>query len=132
MIRRQPRSTRTDTLFPYTTLFRSLRIGQHRSRRDQPAFDQSAERDARRSFRSHHHLHRALVERQSHLDALLRRGDIVVLALDADLMAPEALRDRARSAGAEEGIEDHVAGVRTGRSEEHTSELQYLKRNSYA
>src|SRR3546814_18106042 len=25
MIRRQPRSTRTDTLFPYTTLFRSLR-----------------------------------------------------------------------------------------------------------
>src|SRR3546814_3799238 len=26
MIRRQPRSTRTDTLFPYTTLFRSDRI----------------------------------------------------------------------------------------------------------
>src|SRR3546814_17539895 len=24
MIRRQPRSTRTDTLFPYTTLFRSI------------------------------------------------------------------------------------------------------------
>src|SRR3546814_9235844 len=28
MLRRQPRSTRTDTLFPYTTLFRSL-PGQH-------------------------------------------------------------------------------------------------------
>src|SRR3546814_2923624 len=27
MIRRPPRSTRTDTLFPYTTLFRSLDIG---------------------------------------------------------------------------------------------------------
>src|SRR3546814_20551065 len=26
MIRRPPRSTRTDTLFPYTTLFRSLHI----------------------------------------------------------------------------------------------------------
>src|SRR3546814_3646597 len=26
MIRRPPRSTRTDTLFPYTTLFRSLRF----------------------------------------------------------------------------------------------------------
>src|SRR3546814_7650420 len=26
MIRRPPRSTRTDTLFPYTTLFRSLRL----------------------------------------------------------------------------------------------------------
>src|SRR3546814_10034225 len=29
MIRRPPRSTRTDTLFPYTTLFRSA--GNHRS-----------------------------------------------------------------------------------------------------
>src|SRR3546814_13288930 len=28
MIRRPPRSTRTDTLFPYTTLFRSGRIAQ--------------------------------------------------------------------------------------------------------
>src|SRR3546814_13789096 len=28
MIRRPPRSTRTDTLFPYTTLFRSIRAGQ--------------------------------------------------------------------------------------------------------
>src|SRR3546814_1547629 len=27
MIRRPPRSTRTDTLFPYTTLFRSIRGG---------------------------------------------------------------------------------------------------------
>src|SRR3546814_9952162 len=37
MIRRPPRSTRTDTLFPYTTLFRS-RAGddQHRYRRQQP------------------------------------------------------------------------------------------------
>src|SRR3546814_15007198 len=29
MIRRPPRSTRTDTLFPYTTLFRSYMIGSH-------------------------------------------------------------------------------------------------------
>src|SRR3546814_1112540 len=28
MIRRPPRSTRTDTLFPYTTLFRSLQFGK--------------------------------------------------------------------------------------------------------
>src|SRR3546814_20861210 len=28
MIRRPPRSTRTDTLFPYTTLFRSLEVGE--------------------------------------------------------------------------------------------------------
>src|SRR3546814_18236059 len=30
MIRRPPRSTRTDTLFPYTTLFRSLDAGGRR------------------------------------------------------------------------------------------------------
>src|SRR3546814_11275235 len=29
MIRRPPRSTRTDTLFPYTTLFRSLLAQEH-------------------------------------------------------------------------------------------------------
>src|SRR3546814_14563618 len=29
MIRRPPRSTRTDTLFPYTTLFRSHSVGDH-------------------------------------------------------------------------------------------------------
>src|SRR3546814_3149652 len=32
MIRRPPRSTRTDTLFPYTTLFRSERAGGERPR----------------------------------------------------------------------------------------------------
>src|SRR3546814_4516959 len=35
MIRRPPRSTRTDTLFPYTTLFRS-RDRRHRSPRRRP------------------------------------------------------------------------------------------------
>src|SRR3546814_6028590 len=34
MIRRPPRSTRTDTLFPYTTLFRSFTI--HRGRPSRP------------------------------------------------------------------------------------------------
>src|SRR3546814_9081389 len=33
MIRRPPRSTRTDTLFPYTTLFRSVRSANPRNRR---------------------------------------------------------------------------------------------------
>src|SRR3546814_5577925 len=39
MIRRPPRSTRTDTLFPYTTLFRSPRSGaaiEGRARRGRP------------------------------------------------------------------------------------------------
>src|SRR3546814_4195345 len=36
MIRRPPRSTRTDTLFPYTTLFRSPRVA-HAARRGELA-----------------------------------------------------------------------------------------------
>src|SRR3546814_7620730 len=36
MIRRQPRSTRTDTLFPYTTLFRSLAGHEDHARRADP------------------------------------------------------------------------------------------------
>src|SRR3546814_2440056 len=35
MIRRPPRSTRTDTLFPYTTLFRSLARAQRLALRQQ-------------------------------------------------------------------------------------------------
>src|SRR3546814_9415235 len=43
MIRRPPRSTRTDTLFPYTTLFRSARCGDRPrdrllARHDRPSF----------------------------------------------------------------------------------------------
>src|SRR3546814_6551424 len=37
MIRRPPRSTRTDTLFPYTTLFRSPRRNEHAIGRRQAA-----------------------------------------------------------------------------------------------
>src|SRR3546814_3165750 len=41
MIRRPPRSTRTDTLFPYTTLFRSVGLGD---RNRQLARQQAGER----------------------------------------------------------------------------------------
>src|SRR3546814_4651839 len=36
MIRRPPRSTRTDTLFPYTTLFRSRQLEASRQIRNRP------------------------------------------------------------------------------------------------
>src|SRR3546814_20771003 len=44
MIRRPPRSTRTDTLFPYSTLFRSLRfdvsdVDVTKTSADDPGFD---------------------------------------------------------------------------------------------
>src|SRR3546814_2274494 len=57
MIRRPPRSTRTDTLFPYTTLFRSAAVPNpdsdgraipcrcHRSRASRPSRTRGADRD---------------------------------------------------------------------------------------
>src|SRR3546814_9433800 len=47
MIRRPPRSTRTDTLFPYTTLFRSLGLAAARDALENEGFE-SAERSADR------------------------------------------------------------------------------------
>src|SRR3546814_13057232 len=43
MIRRPPRSTRTDTLFPYTTLFRSGRQGQCAQDRSAALFGRAGE-----------------------------------------------------------------------------------------
>src|SRR3546814_19048453 len=48
MIRRPPRSTRTDTLFPYTTLFRSRLVGHARGRRAEGADLGRGPRPARR------------------------------------------------------------------------------------
>src|SRR3546814_1700391 len=53
MIRRPPRSTRTDTLFPYTTLFRSDRARRTTvDRRDVPLPARSAAREIHRDWRS--------------------------------------------------------------------------------
>src|SRR3546814_5450563 len=92
MRRRPPRSTRTDTLFPYTTLFRSLPGGPRTA------------------------------------------------------VAARAYRDRAAAIGCSQGvigcrdILPHCTALQptenitnwSGRSEEHTSELQSLMRISYA
>src|SRR3546814_11202634 len=42
MIRRPPRSTRTDTLFPYTTLFRSIVVREWRVDRSSGSLDPAA------------------------------------------------------------------------------------------
>src|SRR3546814_2223297 len=84
MIRRPPRSTRTDTLFPYTTLFRSLQLAEPDGEAERQRQDQDAE-----------------------------------LALDAEEPRPF-----------HQGTQDR--GTILVRSEEHTSELQSLMRNSYA
>src|SRR3546814_13154388 len=47
MIRRPPRSTRTDTLFPYTTLFRSILVAHCAQQHAGVALQQQAEQATR-------------------------------------------------------------------------------------
>src|SRR3546814_3412503 len=54
MIRRPPRSTRTDTLFPYTTLFRSVHFGHGLGKRGIAELDK-AFAPAKRLSRSEEH-----------------------------------------------------------------------------
>src|SRR3546814_5335072 len=102
MIRRPPRSTRTDTLFPYTTLFRSARIAE--------ALD-LVERTGERWCEAE--LHRG-------------RGELLRHDATADKSAAEACFLKARALARAQ--EAHL----WERSEEHTSELQSLMRISYA
>src|SRR3546814_9684121 len=104
MKRRPPRSSRTDTLFPYPTLFRS-----HRRRRCHPEHALHAEGPCR--FREERQLSGRRRRRGDRLFGR-RRGKLE----DAD---PRRLIRQHRR-----------AEVR--RSEEHTSELQSLMRISYA
>src|SRR3546814_8681121 len=78
MIRRPPRSTRTDTLFPYTTLFRSDRFaripGKHKAdhhARDDPA-DRAPHPDAGELQRRVAHLAERSEEHTSELQSLMR------------------------------------------------------------
>src|SRR3546814_4214008 len=116
MIRRPPRSTRTDTLFPYTTLFRSLGISysHYDSLYGVPvryATEPGQEQEAPR------------------LDVVQNRFDV-----RGEVDAGGGLFDRIRFRAATahyrhfELEEDNSVG----RSEEHTSELQSLMRISYA
>src|SRR3546814_8429093 len=108
MLRRPPRSTRTDTLFPYTTLFRS-----HRRR---PA----ELRDAIEAPR--HRIDEAcdLPQHEHPRDAV-----------HAGQRAHRLPRAERIGAAPFEGAAA-LGGKCLGRSEEHTSELQSLMRISYA
>src|SRR3546814_2971084 len=105
MIRRPPRSTRTDTLFPYTTLFRSrfLDIGVELS--DLSTKFGNAVLDATEAWSEH----------------------------VTDEAALEGVPDSDRAILAAYAREKGLPGwLITLRSEEHTSELQSLMRISYA
>src|SRR3546814_6886274 len=104
MIRRPPRSTRTDTLFPYTTLFRAVEpVDQLRAHRRFAL--QRAEQP---------------VDMGVGLRAALRREPRRLVEHQRARVAVDHHRLGERDVGGGE------------RSEEHTSELQSLMRISYA
>src|SRR3546814_6898844 len=80
MIRRPPRSTRTDTLFPYTTLFRSIAVDPHlvldRAAGDAIAFTQRAividQEFGHHEQRNALHIVRRSEEHTSELQSLMR------------------------------------------------------------
>src|SRR3546814_3483231 len=104
MIRRPPRSTRTATLFPYTTLFRSA---EHEDAR-RPVDDI----EALQSPESADQNRRDTDDRQNALEC-------------AHAVLPIGAAARSTVAASR-------SCARSGRSEEHTSELQSLMRISYA
>src|SRR3546814_9734019 len=115
MIRRPPRSTRTDTLFPYTTRFRSRAEGAEAVHR-RPRADRAAPPHAVLA-RQRHHAPIQLIGVE-----LIRIG-IVVHGRQASTTAGPAAKGSAATA---------PARPRRCRSEEHTAELQSLMRISYA
>src|SRR3546814_4644099 len=147
MIRRPPRSTRTDTLFPYTTLFRSSGRARILSRRSPPrARREHPPRPSRlqpqraaqcrglwpaRTRRFPSLLRRAL-RRDRRPGPPARKRDLRIRSGPVRTHAPPPARRAARLRR-----RDHVQKARQGdraatRSVEHTSELQSLMRISYA
>src|SRR3546814_1230475 len=122
MIRRPPRSTRTDTLFPYTTLFRSgrdvrLRIFVEHGKEGRTAYAMDA---LKRSMRWD--------ETRFGLEYDLDLFNIVAVS-DFNMGAME---NKSLNVFNDKYILADPETATDGRSEEHTSELQSLMRISYA
>src|SRR3546814_2336932 len=124
MIRRPPRSTRTDTLFPYTTLFRSLEAFGGFQRADIGLGRRGGIGNAGERVGAEHPRigARAAVEADR---AVIGVGDHRRIGGVGETRPAE---DAALLLGGLAGGE----AERGNRSEEHTSELQSLMRSSYA
>src|SRR3546814_10000896 len=144
MLRRPPRSTRTDTLFPYTTLFRSLQsIASFTAEQENGARERIELEDIAhlrgQSIKALAHVAR----RQRQIDLRRRRqrqaqrssSPITSSAnLNASLSTSpsiDTVKPPLRRISIRPGSDGVVSGS-AGRSEEHTSELKSLMRISYA
>src|SRR3546814_4690467 len=156
MIRRPPGFTRTDTLFPYTTLVRSghhLMAGQHGQVRDTllKAFSGLAGLEAYANDTDDKEIHSLIGVAKQYGDQVPHLVErIKAEAVDIQDQAQVMLMTAHRSKGLEfpqvillDDFQDLITDsgaqllldtppLRQERSEEHTSELQSLMRLSYA
>src|SRR3546814_2645466 len=114
MNRLPTRTTRTDTLFPYTTLFRSLGRSGREADRSGSALGRFLEVDEK--------LKLVLKDARRIGDRIFRRNRAIGLHRQRQLVVIQFLADA--------GVLHLVGDL--ARSEEHTSELQSLMRISYA
>src|SRR3546814_13876720 len=118
MIRRPPRSTRTDTLFPDTTLFRSSFV----------VWDRSLVAETNPAQRDCHPARAVGFHPVGRPDWMGPGGGRLPHAARPPALAAASLHSTRRQAAHPQRGRDDPGG----RSEEHTSELQSLMRISYA
>src|SRR3546814_1003949 len=127
MKRRPPRSTRTDTLFPYTTLFRSPHFGRGFHRSPQTTVRIRLARRHQMAVRDRGRISsgEGAARHPAHASAVLFGNRLMVrISSHEAILASTACRDR--------WLVGALSSAGHSRSEEHTSELQYLMRISYA
>src|SRR3546814_3782948 len=117
MIRRPPRSTRTDTLFPYTTLFRSVHSLVKSAR--------TGERDSNPRRRQHVSLPRQGRDKEWPFSDEWCNSSAIHAATASSLLLPAASSSRFSRLFTRAPPSILI-------SEEHTTELQSLLRISYA
>src|SRR3546814_4864841 len=127
MIRPPPRSTRTDTLFPYTTLFRSgalaLRIHEAALLRPTAPFDEAPDG----------HRGRSRAYRRWPVRGSPARDDRGIHPKPASGRSQSRGTRGSRNRPLAAGIYHRLSRARVpDRSDEHTSELQSLIRITYA
>src|SRR3546814_7226087 len=142
MIRRPPRSTRTDTLFPYTTLFRSTGAGAvrhgHQAHHSRGVRDSERRRDHGPDLRADQHQSgERLLMGQDRRSGIIRRvirstaswvGMVAAANLAVTGTAHAAVASEMNSFFSDAGGAATVPGPSAfqGRSEEHTYELKSL------
>src|SRR3546814_1010386 len=131
MIRRPPRSTRTDTLFPYTTLFRSdYEFAGREFELDRGIIRFAGEVPANPALDISANASETGLNATIHVTGNAQKPEISFTSIPA--LPEDELMSRLLFGTSITNLSAPEALQLAARSEEHTSELQSLMRSSYA